>query len=170
VSLAYQRQDVRRKLASWWGNDVFNPDGSVSRPAVARRVFSKEQERRRLEQFLHPLVGRMRDEAMAAAAGNSAVRGYIWDAPLLVEAGLAGRCDAVIFVDAPLEERERRVKRQRGWDAAELRKREKSQLALDKKREIAKYIVCNTAGAGDIRSQVREVLSRILAGFSEGKC
>ena len=44
-----------------------------------------------------------------------------------------------------------------------MRRREKSQWPLDKKREISDYIVDNTADADHVRGQVSEVLFRILA-------
>ena len=40
---------------------------------------------------------------------------FIWDTPLLFEAGLNHLCDAVVFVEAPLEVRQNRVARSRGW-------------------------------------------------------
>lgn len=169
VSIAYQRKVVKETLRSWWGDGMFRPDGSVDRVAIAQRVFSDESERRRLEGLLHPLVAEMRDQEMAAAAGNPNILAYVWDTPLLLEAGLGAQCDAIVFVDAPLHQRQQRVLRQRGWTPAELAQREKLQLPLDKKGEMAKYIFRNTAGAGEVRSQVRELLSRILAGFSDGK-
>jgi dephospho-CoA kinase len=58
------------------------------------------------------------------------------------------------------------VGQSRGWDAAELESREKLQMPLDKKREISEYVIVNTAGVDDVRAQVREVLSRILAGMA----
>jgi hypothetical protein len=39
-------------------------------------------------------------------------------------------------------------------------------MPLDKKREISDYVISNAAGADQVRDQVREVLSRILAGMS----
>lgn len=163
VSRAYQRPDVREQLRQWWGEAVFRPDGSVDRAAIADRVFADPAERVRLEGLIHPLVRQMRDEEMAAAAQDAQVLAYVWDTPLIVEAGLAGQCDAIVFVDAALEVRLQRVA-ERGWDEAELLRREKSQAPLDKKRKVAKYMVRNTAGADeDVRNQVRKVLTRVVA-------
>jgi len=103
---------------------------------------------------------------MSETANDPNVRAYVWDTPLLLEAGLAPQCDAIVFVDAPPEARQKRVLAERGWDASEWARRENLQFPLDKKREMANDIVRNTAGADDVRSQVREVLSRILAGVS----
>lgn len=167
IRQAYERQDVRRTLRQWWGDDVFLPDGQINRPAIARRIFSDPAEKQRLERLLHPLASSQRDELMRQAADNSQVVAFIWDTPLLIETDMHRQCDAIVFVDAPFEQRLARVARGRKWDRSELERREKLQHPLDKKRKIADYVVGNTADDAEvIRGQVREVLSRILAGSS----
>jgi dephospho-CoA kinase len=104
---------------------------------------------------------------MREMSQNAAVVAFVWDTPLLLEAGLKGQCDAVVFVDAPPELRLERVARSRGWDLPELLRRENLQWPLDRKREIADYVIRNTADVGEARSQVRDVLSRILARTSQ---
>lgn len=166
VGEAYQRPEVRQKLREWWGGDVLLPNGQVNRKEIARRLFTDERERRRLEGLIHPIVAELRDEQMRVGAADPSVKAYVWDTPLLLEVGLGGQCDAILYVDAPEAERLERVRQARGWDEAELRRREKLQMPLDKKLDMANDIVRNTAGADDeVRNQVRKVLSRILAGI-----
>jgi dephospho-CoA kinase len=162
VRVAYADPEVRETLKRWWGRGVLNRDGEVDRRAVAERVFEKPDERRRLEALIHPRVAALRDAAMEAAAADAQVLAFVWDIPLLFEVGLNSRCDAIVFVDAPWEERLRRVRETRGWDEAELRRRENLQLALDNKRRMSNDIVQNTADVGFARKQVQEILSRIL--------
>jgi dephospho-CoA kinase len=100
---------------------------------------------------------------MEAAKDDPDVRAFIWDTPLLLETGLNKQCDAVVFVEAPEASRAARVRENRGWEGAELARREKSQWPLDRKREISDYVISNTADAGFARGQVSDVLSRILA-------
>ena len=166
VRAAYRDPSVREALRAWWGDGVLLPDGEVNRQVIAARVFSDEAERRRLEGLIHPWVARARDREMDAAANDPQVVAYVWDTPLLFEAGLNGECDAIVFVDAPEDLRLRRVREARGWDEAELLRRQKSQWPLDNKRRISDYVLTNTADADDTRGQVREVLSRILARSS----
>lgn len=160
VHAAYQRQDVRQTLLDWWGTAVFKSDGSVDRKAIAARVFTDESERLKLENLIHPLVNAHRDRLMDEAQADDRVTAFVWDTPLLVETGLHRLCDAVIFVDTPLETRLERVKK-RGWDAQELSRREKSQLPLDKKRKVSDHCVSNAADADTARNQVRLIFSRI---------
>ena len=169
VRAAYQDPRVKRTLREWWGDAVFGEGGAVNRGAVGRRVFADAAERRRLEGLIHPIVNEARKWEMAAAAGDPQVLAYVWDTPLLFEAGLADQCDAIVFVDAPAEQRLERVRRSRGWDEAELLRRQKLQWPLDKKAAISDHVLTNTADADYARGQVRDVLSLILARTSNGK-
>jgi dephospho-CoA kinase len=161
VRHVYADRGIQRTLREWWGEGVLNSQGGVNRRAIAQRIFEKPEERSRLEQLIHPKVAAMRQAAMEASANDAQVLAYVWDIPLLFEVGLNARCDAIVFVDAPLEERLKRVK-QRGWDEAELHRRENLQHPLDNKRRMSNDIVENTADVGFARKQVREILSRIL--------
>ena len=164
VTDAYREEDVRRTLRQWWGDDVIRPDGEINRSLIGAKIFANPAERKRLEELLHPRVHAARERAMAtAAADNPRVVAFVWDTPLLFETDLHEQCDAVVFVDAPLETRLARVAATRNWDAAELARRENSQWGLDRKRNFADYVISNTAGAEVARGQVQDVLSRILA-------
>jgi len=164
----YTDAAVQNTLRQWWGDHVINSRGELDRKAVAALVFNDPVEKKRLENLVHPLVAQKRRERMLAAAGDAQVLAFVWDIPLLFEVGSARECDAIVFVDAPWDERLARVKNTRGWDENDLRRRENLQHPLDNKREMSNYIVQNTADVGFARRQVREVLSRILANSAMG--
>jgi len=166
VKQAYKTPQVKQTLRKWWGNLIFGPDGEIDRAAVARKVFTRPDELRRLEQLLHPLIRQVRQQVMKARAHDPQVLAFVLDAPLLFEAELNKECDAVVFVEAPVELRVQRVGQARGWQAAELESREKLQMPLDNKRRMSDHVVDNAASADQVRAQVREVLSRIFAGLT----
>ncbi len=146
---ALERDDVRAQLVSWWGEGVISTDGKVDRGAVSRIVFGDDEQRLRLEALVHPLVRVSRGEAIARAR-DAGARAFVIDAPLLFEAGLDAECDVVVFVDAPREVRLARVREHRGWDEAELDRREAAQLAVEEKRRRADVVVLNDGdGVGD---------------------
>jgi dephospho-CoA kinase len=159
---AYRDPRVRQTLEEWWGPEVMR-EGEVDRAFIAKKVFNDPAERHRLEQLLHPMVNAAREREMAAAARDPNVVAFVWDTPLLFEAGLAAACDAVVFVEAPPEARLQRVRQSRGWGPDELARRENLQWPLDKKREISDHTLSNTADAAFAREQVRALLPRILA-------
>jgi len=166
---AYRDPAVVARLRQWWGDSIADPSGELDRKAVARIVFENSEEKKRLENLVHPIVAVKRNEAMRAAADDAQVLAYVWDTPLLFEAGLADQCDAIVFVEASPAHRLERVLRTRGWDEAELLRRQKLQWPLDKKAAISDHVLTNTADADYARGQVRDVLSLILARTSNGK-
>jgi dephospho-CoA kinase len=163
VRAAYRDPQVIETLRQWWGDAVLSPRGEIDRRFISGKVFADPAQRLRLEQLLHPWVNAAREQEMKVAADDPSVLAFVWDAPLLLEAGLAGACDSIVYVDAPLDIRLVRVRETRGWEAEELQRRENLQWPLDKKREIADYVLSNTADAAWARDQVRDLLPRILA-------
>lgn len=163
VTQAYEDPAIVNQLRRWWGDEVVQAGGRVDRRFIADRIFHDPAERNRLEQLLHPYVARRRDERMRQAADDAQVLAFVWDTPLLFETGLDRQCDELVFVEAPFDLRLSRVATTRGWDRAELLRRENFQRPLDTKREISDHVIRNTADAAVTRSQVREVLSRILS-------
>ncbi len=163
VRQAYQDPAVVEQLQQWWGDQVIERPGQLNRRKIADIIFHDPGQKQRLESLLHPIVAALRQQRMIEAVDNPQIAAYIWDTPLLFEAGLRSGCDAIVFVETPFQQRLERVQQARQWDEAELRRREKSQWPLDKKREISDYIIDNTADADHVRGQVSEVFFRILA-------
>ena len=168
VRTLYADPAIKRTLRSWWGDRVFNSQGDLDRRAIAHIIFADSEQKKRLESLLHPKVDQLRQAAMQLAANNPQVLAFIWDIPLLFEVDLHLRCDAIVFVDASDAQRLERVRKTRGWDENELRRREKLQLPLDNKRRMSNYILKNTADVGFAQRQVRDVLSEILASCATG--
>ena len=139
-------------------------DGSVDRRAMGKIVFASPADRSALEALTHPIVDRIRQSKMQADVTRALA--FVWDSPLLFETGLNARCDAVVFVEVPQAERLKRAQI-RGWDEAELARREKSQWPLDKKRALSHYVVQNTADATPTRDDVCRLLSRILSSTAK---
>ncbi|HUO10999.1 MAG TPA: dephospho-CoA kinase [Phycisphaerae bacterium] len=158
-----QTADVKEILRKWLGPAVFREDGSVSRGAVAARIFNNPESTARLNGIIHPRVAQNRAKAMAQFLADPAVIAIVWDTPLLLEAGLDQECDAVVFVKAPIEQRLSRIIATRGWSAEELDRREKLQIPLDKKADIADYCIDNSGDETSSHRQVQRVLSQILA-------
>lgn len=155
---------ARDAIREAFGSGVFGADGEVDRQAVARLVFSDRRKLETLESILHPEVRRRitdRVEAFRARQGSER-RVLVLDVPLLAESPLRELCDEIVFVDAPDDERRRRVEA-RGWSADELERREAHQPSIEKKRRLADVTIENSGSLEDLRLQV-ESLYRRLAG------
>ena len=144
------------QLQERWGSRVLTADGSIDRREVAAIVFADAEERRFLESIVHPWIERRRAAQFASAPPGTPA--LVIDAPLLLEAGLGPQCDAVLFVDAPRPLRLARVMANRGWDDAELARREAAQWPVERKRSTASHVIDNGGDQGGLREQLAEVL------------
>ena len=66
-----------------------------------------------------------------------------------------------MFVDASIEERDRRAVQDRGWEPGEVARRERAQLPLDAKRERADFILPNDHGRAELTLAVQELLDAL---------
>jgi dephospho-CoA kinase len=155
-------EDAVRRL---WGDGVFGPDGHVDRARLAGIVFgdspSAKEHRRRLEQLLHPEIGRRlsREAEQMASAGFPAA---VLDAPLLVEAAWDRPCDWLVYVDAPRPLRLARALA-RGWSEMDFAAREGVQESLDSKRRLADVVIDTSRSPEDTRAQVERFWRSHLA-------
>ncbi|MEM1329221.1 MAG: dephospho-CoA kinase [Planctomycetota bacterium] len=153
-------EEVRDELVRWWGTGVLDAGGVVDRASVARIVFADDAERARLESLIHPRL-RAGREAMIQRARDGGMPGVVIDAPLLFEAGIDAECDAVVFVEAPREVRLERVRRTRGWDEAELGRRESAQWPLDQKRDACGHVIRNDRSESALKQEASRVLDEV---------
>lgn len=155
---------VRQKLLQQFGTQIANASGEIDRPKLAAIVFgdSPEQQaaREQLNRIVRPGIRAQILNQLENIPPNATAA--ILDAALLLEAGWQQLCDAVIFVDTPLELRLQRVAAARGWSPEELHRREASQWPLEKKRAAASHIIDNSTTLDAAASQLQTVLNQIL--------
>ncbi len=155
---AVEEPGVRDTLLRWWGKKIFNEKGGVDRAAVGRIVFEDADQRRRLESLIHPRVGEGRRALHAKYHSDPQICAIVEDCPLLLETGLDAECDVLILVEASREVRLERVRASRGWDDAELARRENAQLPLDTRRKRADHCIDNNGTPEAAADQVRRIL------------
>jgi dephospho-CoA kinase len=118
VHAAYGRPEVVDRVRARFGDAVIDADGSVDRSRLGPRAFAEEDGLAALEAIVHPLVGRAREEWIAAQAdADPPPPLLVCEVPLLYEVGLAGLFDAVLVVTASDDVRRARVEA-RGQDFA----------------------------------------------------
>lgn len=153
-------ETVKKRLRDRFGNGIFNQDGTISRPALAGRVFGPTQEydeaRRDLESLTHP---RIREEihSRIEAARNSGPPFVLLDAAILLETGWRELCDSIVFVDANDDHRQTRATN-RGWTPEQWRDREASQMELSEKRRQADAIIDNNGSLSEAVDQMARFL------------
>ncbi|XAL99440.1 dephospho-CoA kinase [Phycisphaeraceae bacterium D3-23] len=164
---ALDDHEIRDTLVAWWGSRVAS-GGQIDRKVIGEIVFADPKQRRRLEGLIHPYVNRRREELHGQILSDwpEPVFAIVEDCPLLLEAGLDGGCDYLVYIDCPLELRQQRVLESRGWSADVLAAREAAQWPLDTKRARADYTVSSVGDRLAIQAQVDSVLTDIRQSFA----
>lgn len=150
---------VKSRIAARFGG-VFDAHGAIDRGALGKIVFSDPAARESLEAIVHPWVHEDFRRQLDLARSDVRTRLVVLDVPLLLEAGWDSACDALIFIDTPLAERERRVAETRGWSSAELARREAQQLPLERKRARAAHVIDNSGPRAQAARDVEAIFRR----------
>lgn len=159
--------DMIGQIVQEFGTRILNADGQISRGHLAEIVFGNRPEqqlaRQRLQAILHPAVRKESLRQIQAVPQDADC--IILDAALLLEAGWGDLCDALVFVDTALARRQDRVSSSRGWSRDELERREQCQWPVDRKKQIADFVVDNSGTAQESGRQFEEVLQAVLTSF-----
>ncbi len=144
-----------------FGCGVLGPDGAVNRRALAERVLSDPQARRRLEALIHPLVqGEVANWLHVQAATPTPVA--VVEAALLVETGSWRHYHRLVVVEAPLHLRRRRALAA-GWSEAAFTAVVAAQLDDAARRAVASYVLRNDGDETILRARVVRLWQLLLA-------
>ena len=149
------------QVAARFGDDLIREDGTLDRAGLARRVFAGEGADERvaaLNAITHPAIERRAWEILSAAPAGSIA---VYDIPLLVEGDYADRFDALVIVDAPVEQRVARLEG-RGVPPEDARARIRAQASSDQRRAIAHVWIDNCGSADDLAQVCTQVWERWL--------
>ena len=149
------------EVARAFGDDLLREDGSLDRALLASRVFGGEgaDERvARLNAITHPVIEERAWSILRGALEGSLA---VYDIPLLIEGDHADRFDAVVIVDAPIEERIKRLEG-RGVAPEDARARIRAQASSEERRAIASIWIENEGSADDLEEVARLVYERWL--------
>ncbi len=149
-----------RRIADRFGGDVISADGSLDRPALGSVVFADEAARRDLEAITHPAI---RDLAAARVAAASPDAVLVHDHPLLIEMGMAQRCDVVVVVDVPEDVQVARLVADRGMSEQDARSRLAAQSNRDDRLAAADVVLDNTGTLEELRGAVDALWSELSA-------
>ena len=143
-----------------FGEAILAEDGSLDRAAMRELAFADPEARRRLEEIVHPEVRRLqRDRAKEARTAGCEV--FVAEVPLLFEGGLEEAFDLVVVVDAPREQRRRRVREERGVDAQTFEAIERAQWPPERKRAAADQLVVNDGSLEELEERAGKVWREI---------
>lgn len=142
------------EVVAAFGQEVLDEHGALDRPALGQIVFNDDAAREKLNSIIHP---RVRAEAARRREGAAAGSIVVEDIPLLVETGQQDRFDLVVVVQAPYEERIRRLTENRGMSREEAESRIKAQATDEQRAEAADVVLDNSGTMEQLQTRVDEL-------------
>lgn len=146
------------EIREQFGPGVITEEGSLDRPALGKIVFDDDDARARLNAIIHPRVRAEATRIREAAAPASVV---VEDIPLLVETGQQDRFDVVVVVQAPRQERIRRMVEDRGMVREEAESRISAQATDEQRAAAADILLDNSGSLEDLAVQVDQLWQRL---------
>ncbi|MBI4313513.1 MAG: dephospho-CoA kinase [Candidatus Omnitrophica bacterium] len=161
-----QKSRIRRRLARRFGAEVVTPAG-VDKRLLARRGFSSKKNWDDLCRIIHPEVLRRTREKLKAIFRRRPDAVVVLDVPLLIESGMASWVDPLVVVKAGRRTQRARLVR-KGWLPAEVRRRLRWQMPLEKKVNMADVVIDNDGSRRSTESQVQRLWKRLKQEKKDG--
>jgi dephospho-CoA kinase len=150
------------EIVAVFGPEVLLPDGTLDRKALGARVFADANLRFKLNAITHPRIAQLGAQQIAEHAARGADY-VLYEAPLIVENNLHRAMHALVVVSVdPVVQMARLLKRD-GLSESEARARIEAQMPLEKKLEVADFVVDNSGQPEVLRDRVHEVHGLIMA-------
>ena len=144
-----------------FGRAILQPSGQIDRRRLAEIVFADAEKLCALNKVIHPRVLERTERLMDEYNQREHVQAIVLDMPLLIEVGWADRCDRLIFVRCDAAERARRARQAGLTDEQGIKKREKFQISLDKKAQLADNTIDNNSDFSTLVRQIQDIFSDI---------
>lgn len=152
-------QPTLAEIKNGFGPEIIAPDGRLRRDELARRVFSNAEARKKLENILHPRIRSIWMEQIRSwrAEGRALAVVVI---PLLFETNAAAEFDRIICVACSIRTQRQRLQA-RGWDINQMDQRIAAQWPVEKKMDLADYVVWTEAGLDVLALQLERILRQL---------
>lgn len=154
------------KNASWqaikdnFGEEYLNSDQMINRKKLGQLVFSNKGALNRLNQLTHPLIFDKTIQKIESYQNEDMV---ILDAPVYFESGWDKKniADGILVITLPETVQIDRLKQRNNLTDEEARMRIKSQIPLDKKTQLADFVIENTGTIKELESKLEQLLNKI---------
>lgn len=148
-----------------FGASILEKDRTISRQRLGALVFEDSEARRSLEAIVHPLIRRVATDRLERYLRSGHANVAVFDAALLVETGAHADHHRLVVVRCSEETQMRRLVAQGTLDASRAAARIRAQAPLEKKLELADYVIDTETTIRETRRQAREVYRSLINDY-----
>ena len=124
--------------------------GDIDRKALGEKVFSDANERKKLEEFIHPKV----KAEILKIFNESNDKCIFVSIPLLFETGFDKMFDKILFIECDNDIRLERLMKRNNFTKEQALKRMNSQLPQDEKIIKSDFVIHNNTSQEELEKQV----------------
>lgn len=147
-----------QEIQKHFGAAIIQANGSLDRAILREKVFKDDQERKWLEQLLHPLI----NEEIRKKLASSSSPYTMLVSPLLIETGQSRYTQRILVVDVPLEKQIERTMARDNNSEEQVRNIIKVQTSRQERVASADDIIVNDQDIDKLDQSVSELHAKYL--------
>ena len=131
--------------------------GELDRKALAALVFEDNSKRKQLEQILHPLIQTRSKQLFDESEGI-----VVYMIPLLVESAADYPFDAIVTVEAGVENQLHRLIEYRGMESESARARINAQATRDERISVADVVIDSNCDIHELKNRTENAWNKLV--------
>lgn len=140
-----------------FGLGILTNDSQIDRPTLGQIIFNNKEKRDLLNSLVHPAI-RLEIVQRSLWYFLRGHRAIVLDTPLLFESGMHRFVTCTLVVYVPPHLQKQRLMQRNGLNAGDAQARINSQMPIEKKKDLATYVVDNSGTMSETREQVDRML------------
>ncbi len=144
-------------IVGTFGHSIIRNDGTLNRKKLGQIVFADAAARKRLEAIVLPYIKERASDRLIVA--NEVYPLVCFDAPTLVENGMADQYRPLVVVRASVETQTMRMIARDGLTLDQVTDRIRSQFPTEQRVAAADYVIDNDGGHSELLTSVGKCLS-----------
>lgn len=140
-----------------FGPGILTPEGLIDRQSLARLVFGDPERLEKLNAIVHPAVHRLHESLEREILAADPVAIIVYEAAILIEAGIYKNCDRVILVICREDQQIERAMARDAATRADVEARLRRQLPMAEKRKYADFVIDTSGDKEDTIRQTQAV-------------
>jgi len=157
----YKSAVVHKKIVDSFGKEVLDKNGIIDRKKLGEIVWKDDDKRQLLEYILHPIIISFGEKIISDILKQNPDATIIYDIPVLYEGNYQNRFKKTILVYADYEIQKKRLMRRSKISEEMAQLLISKQIRIEKKLELADYIIDNSGTIAQTKKQVEQVWEEI---------
>lgn len=147
---------IREALIHLLGPEVYDNEGHLEKPVLARYLFQSEEHQQEVNAIIHPVV---RQDFLAWAERQTSPIVAL-ESAILLESGFSDLADEIITVTAPRSLRIQRAMQRDGSTAQQVEQRIRLQLTDEERTAQSQHVIINDGR--ELKTQIEKILNSEL--------